>query len=379
MRRILATWLAAMMIFMVTMALGQQDEFEDEMRSQQEQWESLTKEGEDVFLETEQSWNQMLREQQAAWERMVAEINRIWLDSLTTTKKEWVDYSDQYSTRSYVNFEKGDMVLATMLKASETRTAALGKERIRRQLAKVLSSNNPSGRSILAGQIVDSQGRPVTPETLDRYLERDVFPQLRRDSKPITGRDGVPRYKVSVPLKLIPNHTMVRARPYIPEVSRQAQRFRLRPELVMAVIHTESYFDPMARSHVPAYGLMQLVPIYGGREAYRYVYGRDRVLPASYLYQPTNNIELGAAYLNLLIYKHFATERNPLKNLYLSVCGYNWGPTSIHRKIIRRYPTSTMSPEQLYQVLRQRTPQETRDYLQRVTQRMGMYQPLFKG
>jgi len=187
----------------------------------------------------------------------------------------------------------------------------------------------------------------------------------------------VSRYKLSVPIKMIPNHTMVRARPYIPEVKRQAQRFRLRPELVMAVIHTESYFDPMARSHVPAYGLMQLVPIYGGRDAYQYVYGRDRVLPANYLYQPANNIELGAAYLNLLIYKHFVAEANPVKNLYLSVCGYNWGPTSIQRKIIRRYPTQSMAPGQLYQVLRQRTPRETSDYLQRVTQRMGMYQPLF--
>jgi hypothetical protein len=86
---------------------------------------------------------------------------------------------------------------------------------------------------------------------------------------------------------------------------------------------------------------------------------------------------LGAAYLNLLIYKHFAAETNPVKNLYLSVCGYNWGPTSIQRKIIRRYPTHSMAPGQLYQVLRQRTPRETSDYLQRVTQRMGMYQPLF--
>ncbi|MBW2581372.1 MAG: DUF3393 domain-containing protein, partial [Deltaproteobacteria bacterium] len=110
-----------------------------EQKHQQQQWEDLTKEGEDLFIETEQEWNQMLREQQRAWERMVAEINRVWLDSLTTTKKEWVDYSDQYSTRSYVNFEKGDMVLATMVKTSESRISELSKERIKRQLAKVLS------------------------------------------------------------------------------------------------------------------------------------------------------------------------------------------------------------------------------------------------
>jgi membrane-bound lytic murein transglycosylase C len=377
MRELLAICLTAILVFAVTMASGQKKDFQEEQRLQQKQWEELTKEGEDLFKETEQEWQQMLREQQKAWERMVAEINRIWLDSLTTTKKEWVDYSDQYSTRSYVNFENGDMVLATMIKTSETRITELSKERIRRQLAKALSSNNPSGRSILAGQIVDSSGQPVTQQNLDRYLNEEIFPRLKRDPKPLLGKDGLPRYKLSVPMKLIPDHTIVRAQPYVPEVKRQSQRFRLRPELVMAVMHTESYFDPLARSHVPAYGLMQLVPIYGAREAYQYVYGHDRVLPANYLYQPANNIELGAAYLNLLIYKHFATETHPVKNLYLSICGYNWGPTSIQRKIIGRYPTADMTPEQLYLVLRQRTPQETSDYLQRVTQRMPMYQQLF--
>ena len=145
----------------------------------------------------------------------------------------------------------------------------------------------------------------------------------------------------------------------------------------MAVVHTESYFDPMARSHIPAYGLMQLVPKYGAREAFKFLYGQDRLLPANYLYVPENNIELGTSYLHLLMYKHFVTETNPLKNLYFSICGYNWGPTAIHRKIIGRYPTRQMSPDQLYQVLRQRTPEETRNYLHRVSKRMVMYKPLF--
>ncbi len=374
----MAICLAAALSLTVAMASGQKDEFEDEQRLQQEQWEVNAKEGKSLFLEAEQKCGRMLREQQEAWEKMVVEVNRIWLDRLTTTKKEWVDYSDQYSTRSYVNFEKGDIILATMIKASEARITELSKERIRGQLAKILSSDNPSGRAILAGQITDNQGEPVTQETLDRYLNGEVFPRISRYREPVVGKDSVPRYKVSVPIKMIPNHTMVRAEPYIPEVRRQAKRFRLRPELVMAVIHTESYFDPLARSHVPAYGLMQLVPIYGAREAYQYVYGQDRILSASYLYQPINNMELGSAYLNLLIYNYFAAESNPVKNLYLSVCGYNWGPSAINRKIASRYPTSSMSPERLYQMLRQRSPQETSDYLQRVTQRIKMYQPLFE-
>ena len=209
MRRLMVICLATILIFAVKLASGQKKDFEEEQRRQQKQWEESTKEGENLFIETEQQWQRMLLEQQRDWERMVAEIDRIWRDSLTTTKKEWVDYSDQYSTRSYVNFENGDLVLATMIKTSETRITELSKERIRKQLAKALSANNASGRSILAGQIVDSRGQVVTPQNLDRYLNEEVFPRLKRDPKPLLGKDGLPRYKFSAPMKLIPNHTMV--------------------------------------------------------------------------------------------------------------------------------------------------------------------------
>ncbi len=379
MRKITITCMAAFLLFLVATASGQEDEFEKARRLQEQEWEAISKQGRETFLEVEQAWDRMLREQQEAWERKVAEINRIWLDSVTTTKKDWVDYCDQYHTRSHVNFEKGDMEVATMIEVSETSSAQISQERIARQFARVLSPNNQSGRSILEGQIADSQGQPVTAQTLDRYLKQEVFPQLRQDGQPIVGKDGVPRYKVSAPLKLIPNHIEVRAKHYVPQVSQEAQRFGLQPELIMAVMHTESHFDPMARSPIPAYGLMQLVPKFGAREAFRFVHGQDRTLPADYLYVPENNILLGSGYLHMLAYKYFAKEANPLRKLYLSVCGYNWGPSAINRKIVRRYPTTSMSPEQLYQVLRQHTPKETSDYLQRVTSRMDLYRPLFEN
>ncbi len=379
MLKITATCMAAVLLFLVATASGKEDEFEKALRLQDKEWEALSKQGQETLLEAEQAWGRMLREQQEAWEQMVAEINRIWLDSVTTTKKDWVDYSDEYHTRSHVDFEKGDMILATMIKDSETRFAQISQERIAKQFERALSSNNQSGQSILERQIADSQGRPVTAQTLDRYLEQEIFPQLQQDVQPIVGKDGMPRYKVSVQVKLIPNHTEVRAKRYVPQVGQEAKRFGLQPELIMAVIHTESHFDPMARSHVPAYGLMQLVPKFGAREAFRFLHGQDRLLPADYLYVPENNISLGSGYLHLLLYKYFATETNPASRLYLSVCGYNWGPGAINRKIIRRYPTTSMSPEQLYQVLRQHTPKETSDYLQRVISRMDIYRPLFES
>lgn len=53
MRKITVTCLAAVLLFTVTVALGQKDTYTDEQKLQQQQWEELTKEGEDLFIETE--------------------------------------------------------------------------------------------------------------------------------------------------------------------------------------------------------------------------------------------------------------------------------------------------------------------------------------
>lgn len=68
----------------------------------------------------------------------------------------------------------------------------------------------------------------------------------------------------------------------------EAQRNDLPPELLAAVVHTESKFVPTARSNAGAVGLMQLVPRTG------------RWLGARNLTNPTENITAGAKYLRYL-------------------------------------------------------------------------------
>jgi membrane-bound lytic murein transglycosylase C len=142
-------------------------------------------------------------------------------------------------------------------------------------------------------------------------------------------------------------------------------------------MHTESYFNPQAISGSNAIGIMQLIPKYAGREAYQAIYGQDRLITWDYLFVPENNIELGSKYLSLLKNNHFRDIQDDTKNRYVAICGYNWGPTSMRRKIVDRYPISQMSDAQVYSLLRQKTPDETRNYIKRVTERMSIYDPYF--
>jgi soluble lytic murein transglycosylase-like protein len=70
-----------------------------------------------------------------------------------------------------------------------------------------------------------------------------------------------------------------------------AERHEIDARIVQAVIQVESAYDPQARSPKGALGLMQLMPATAARLGAK---------PASNLFDPALNIELGVRYLRLL-------------------------------------------------------------------------------
>ncbi len=157
-------------------------------------------------------------------------------------------------------------------------------------------------------------------------------------------------------------------------------------------METESMFNPTARSPVPAFGLMQLVPTSGAREAYRYLYKQDRIVNDTYLYNPTNNIRLGTAYLNRLYYKYLSGIKNAESRQWAMIAAYNTGPGNVFRTFAGKYSKSRFgsrskwksaalyeinrrSPEEVYAYLRKYLPyRETRNYMKKVRSRIGKYQ-----
>jgi len=95
-------------------------------------------------------------------------------------------------------------------------------------------------------------------------------------------------------------------------IYQEAVKNALPPELVAAVVHTESKFIPNARSHAGAMGLMQLVPRTG------------RWLGASNLNDPTQNVSAGAKYLRYL------TDRFN-GNTQKAIAAYNAGEGNVRR------------------------------------------------
>jgi membrane-bound lytic murein transglycosylase C len=118
---------------------------------------------------------------------------------------------------------------------------------------------------------------------------------------------------------------------------------------------------------------MQLVPSSGGREAYRKAKGQDVTPSRDYLFDPENNVELGTAYLNVLMFNQLEAVEHHVSREYCVISAYNTGPSNVFRTFSRDHVAAVnqingLKPAAVYDQLRAHLPyEETRHYLEKVT------------
>jgi len=192
--------------------------------------------------------------------------------------------------------------------------------------------------------------------------------------------------KVTVAIPFDVNHLSKSAERYQNQVIEEANRRGLPPSLVYAIMETESHFNPRARSHVPAFGLMQLVPSSGGLDAYYYVYGEKLVLGPEYYFNPDQNVELGTAYLDLLLRRYLRDVKNEESRTLCAIAAYNTGAGNVARSFsggtsVRGAAPliNALEPEAVYEHLIANLPyEETRNYVKKVTKARERYRALDK-
>lgn len=102
-----------------------------------------------------------------------------------------------------------------------------------------------------------------------------------------------------VTIQLVPNHLDKRAHKYLPLVRKSAARYGVEESLILAIMQTESSFNPYAVSRSDALGLMQVVQHTAGKDVFK-LKGKSGQPSRSYLFDPENNIDAGTAYLSIL-------------------------------------------------------------------------------
>ena len=222
-------------------------------------------------------------------------------------------------------------------------------------------------------------GDTVVANSAETIAEAVVEQSLQTTST-IKGEDEKVRKVVKIEMALVSDNLSKNAAVYKDYVEQYSRKFEIEQPLIFAVMEQESCFNPKAKSWVPAYGLMQLVPTSGGYDAYRYVYKNDWVPTQSYLYIPHQNIELGTAYLRILM-NQFSSVIDPDCRRLCVIASYNTGAGNVSRaftgntNIKKAIPLiNEYSYQQLFEYLTSRLgSDEARKYVSGVSKRREKY------
>jgi membrane-bound lytic murein transglycosylase C len=317
-----------------------------------------------------------------AYAQLRANVQKRWgqNDAKMADRTVYVKYTQGYKSRVVTDFDHGSLTIETV--DDKDPQGSLRNAIV----AALLTSNDPGSvdlftdkdvaldpnrKPYLYGLVKDNTGKPIRTRAQAEAFANFLVSQ-KIQTRPVTGDQGGQTARF-VKVAMVRNFEAKGADRYRPIVDKYAAQYHVSPTLVLAIMRTESNFNPFAVSGAPAYGLMQLVPTSGGREAYKHVQGVDQTPTAEYLFDPDHSIELGSAYLGVLSNTEFHAVDNPDSRDYCVIAAYNTGPRNVTRTFANDKKEAFdninhMDSTALYDKLRTGLPmEETRVYVVRVS------------
>lgn len=303
-------------------------------------------------------------------------IENLWgmNEVLIAGPKDYVKYTDQYKTRSHINFDTGIITVETIAKYNPISNLQHA------IVSTLLMSNDPksidlysdaadiptSTEPFLYGQVLNNNGDPIfCPWSATSFAEHLIRTSLK-------ARSSGSHYIWYVTIQLVPNHVDKRAHKYLSIVRKASRQYGVDPSLILAIMQTESSFNPYAVSHSDALGLMQVVQHSAGRDVFK-MKGRDGQPSRRYLFDPENNIDAGTAYLSLLQNTYLGSIIDHTSRRYAVIAAYNGGVGNVLRVFSRDQNIAfkminAMRPSDVYQMIYIRHPSvESRRYLYKVS------------
>ena len=309
-------------------------------------------------------------------------IENIWgfNEVLIAGPKDYVKYSDGYQTRSHINFDAGTITVETIagtdpaarLRQAIVTTLLMGDDPGSVDLYSDADDIQISKEPFLYGQVVDNTGEAIRWQwRAERFA--DYLLQTR-----MKNRTSGLHIIYSVTINLVPNHLDKRAHKYLGMVRQASRKYGVDESLILAIMQTESSFNPYAVSRSDAMGLMQVVQHTAGKDVFR-SQGKSGTPSRSFLFDPASNIDTGTAYLAMLSNVYLGGISNPTSRRYAVITAYNGGAGSVLRvfsndKVQAANIINSMAPGDVYQTLTTRHPSaESRRYLYKVNTAQKSY------
>lgn len=376
-----------------------ESDFEKFKQQQQEEMQSMRKSDSTALLSLEKEYQDYIKAEQEAYDNFVKNMKAIWGgDFVESTNKDWVEYSDDGNSRSVVDFDKGEATIEIVVSQEEAESKTAIENKVEDKLKELLKNKGKTKdydssveksiplqeTPVLENQVQTPSGVMVTESNVDAAVN-EIVKEVEIDRKEIKGDDGKPRQVITVKLDLVPDHIKTRAEQYKSEVEKYCRKYDVEPAMAFAVMQTESSFNPKAKSHVPAYGLMQIVPSSAGADCAQSLKKPFAKPTANYLYQPENNIEMGVHYLHLLRKRYYSNVNDKDSQDLCVIASYNTGAGNVARalrgdtKISKAIPQiNEMSYNELFRYFERKLLPETQNYIRKVTERMNNFRTWMK-
>lgn len=326
------------------------------------------------------------------------QLQQEWQEAEISNQEILVEYSPDLQKKTVIDFNFNEIRISYKVHSSEQskdKLAQVEKELLAQDIHELLTKterqaalSDPINEQLMAGKSREKLlNQPLLSEIPALYGSMDNAEEKLAGAALVVEDTSSKGDLIVVKIPLPKSFPLKRAEKYLDSAKQAAQKWQINPALVMAITHTESHFNPLARSHIPAFGLMQIVPSSAGKDASKLMYGKPRLLTSDELYNPSFNLDTGSAYLSMLQTRYLKGIKDPQSRLYCAIAAYNTGTGNVAKAFIGRASMqraygviNQLSPERVFQVLHKDLPyKETRKYLIKVTEHLQTYEEILNA
>ncbi len=304
-------------------------------------------------------------------------IEDMWGNFKESSPKTWVGYTEDFTGRTSVDFDSSKVVVEVVV--DENSSDEEVKQKLEALTKKILEEKDESGATILEGQIAlpDNPEQAVKPSDAKEVVENAKITEKNVNGKKV----------YSLNLDLVSDNDKKRIAKYEGLISKYCKEAGIEPALALAIIRTESCFNPRAYNRTGnAYGMMQIVPKYAGRTMNRILYKEDKEPNSKILFDPEKNLRMGINFLGHLKSTSWKKITNEVNQRYCVICSYNGGSGAIYIALAGR--TSKIPQEKwdemmallnsndnkkVYDLLHANSWEETRHYIKIVEEKYSHY------
>ncbi|RUO80244.1 hypothetical protein CWI84_06325 [Idiomarina tyrosinivorans] len=300
------------------------------------------------------------------------------------SKTAYVAYDEKLEQKTVVDFANDEIRIELLEPAVDVDTSAVV-SKVLEQLASnsvaEVAKKDPLLKSVPINDeqpLLASWAPKMSVEQVTEAAQVSTEEVTAVVDKPATMKDASQKRVKRITLRLGDVSVFSRrAEPFRDEVEDVAAQTGVSEALILAIMQTESSFNPLAQSPIPAFGLMQIVPNSAGLDVNQRVFDKQQAPAVDTLFNPQQNIIYGGNYIKLLEQVYLRGITDPVSRRYCAIAAYNTGAGNVasvfhpqHKRVIGPAiaEINKLSADQVYSRLHSDLPyRETQAYLEKVT------------